>query len=132
MAAWGGGVGTTRRAGPTGHLRRELPAREPRPSPWTAGGPSFLLLEGSGLTVSFTRRVLLLPEQWWTEASTASQMVCIRLDMSWGDGGRTSGHRRTGGQHSRKRERELAKGAETDQKLEILNGLNVQSVSIVS
>lgn len=41
-------------------------------------------------------------------------------------------HRRTGGQHSRKRERELAKGAETDQKLEILNGLNVQSVSIVS
>lgn len=30
-----------------------------------------------------------------------------------------------------KRERELAEGAETDQKLEILNGLNVQSVSIV-
>ena len=43
--------------------------QEPGPSPWAAGGPSFLLLEGSGLTVSFTRRVLLLPEQRCTEAS---------------------------------------------------------------
>ena len=52
------------------------------PSPWAGGGLSFLLLEDSGLTVSFTRRVLLLPEEWLTEASTASQMVRIRLDTS--------------------------------------------------
>ena len=69
---WGREAGTTCRAGPPGQLRGEPPAWEPRPSPWVAGGPSFFLLEGSGLTVSFTRRVLLLPEQWWTEASTTS------------------------------------------------------------
>lgn len=51
-------------------LSRET--RSPSPSPWTAGGPSLLLPAGSGLTVSFTRRVLLPPEEWLTEASTTS------------------------------------------------------------
>lgn len=42
------------------------------PSPWPVGGLSFLLRGDSGLTVSFTRRVLLPPEERLTEASTAS------------------------------------------------------------
>lgn len=42
------------------------------PSPWPVGGLSFLSLGDSGLTVSFTRRVLLLPDEWLTEASMAS------------------------------------------------------------
>lgn len=42
-------------------------------------------------------------------------------------------HRRTWGQQNRKkgRERELEEGAKPDQKLEILNGLNLQTVSII-